>query len=330
MITWPRFGGLRGHFVRTSAGLVVSRRGKLGLASAATSSGPYDNTANSLGGRNAGNYGGSWHLSQGLHRGRVTPAFLLLPGQRDARQKGGAGVAADRPDAGAAVSQFLRVRSVRRCGLVPTPRRPAYAIPDEIAATSTFALRYDGTKRLHQADDAIARITAERLVRQLERSGYVLMGRPPAVVPAARGCHKDPSAKCNHRPIDLLCPYSTPSIASGLNYTPQKLTAGRGEVEITLRRLAGMTVPALVSVVTAGPCGAPANAVSDVVKRDWMRRGAEQRGSSIGQRSDTGRSNARGHREGNERTKDHALYRNTLFCGRARCPASTGGVWTYA
>jgi hypothetical protein len=29
------------------------------LASAATSSGPYDNTANSLGGRNAGNYGGS-------------------------------------------------------------------------------------------------------------------------------------------------------------------------------------------------------------------------------------------------------------------------------
>ena len=28
------------------------------LASAATSSGPYDNTANSLGGRNAGNYGG--------------------------------------------------------------------------------------------------------------------------------------------------------------------------------------------------------------------------------------------------------------------------------
>jgi hypothetical protein len=28
------------------------------LASAATPSGPYDNTANSLGGRNAGNYGG--------------------------------------------------------------------------------------------------------------------------------------------------------------------------------------------------------------------------------------------------------------------------------
>jgi hypothetical protein len=29
------------------------------MASAAAPSGPYDNTANSLGGRNAGNYGGS-------------------------------------------------------------------------------------------------------------------------------------------------------------------------------------------------------------------------------------------------------------------------------
>jgi len=37
----------------------VSGNDLVPLASAATSSGPYDNTANSLGGRNAGNYGGS-------------------------------------------------------------------------------------------------------------------------------------------------------------------------------------------------------------------------------------------------------------------------------
>ena len=57
--------------------------------------------------------------------------------------------------------------------------RPATA--DEIAETLSFALRYDGRKRVHHADDAMARITAERLVRHLERSGFVLMKRPPAV-----------------------------------------------------------------------------------------------------------------------------------------------------
>ena len=68
---------------------------------------------------------------------------------------------------------------------------------------------------------------------------------------------------------------------------------------------------ASVSVAAADPCDAPANAVSGVVKGDWVRRRTEQRCSSIGQRSDTGRSNPRGHREGNERTKDHAFHRKT-------------------
>ena len=53
------------------------------------------------------------------------------------------------------------------------------ASPDEIAQALSFALRYDGRKRVHQADDAMARITADRLVRHLERSGFVLMKRPP-------------------------------------------------------------------------------------------------------------------------------------------------------
>jgi hypothetical protein len=60
--------------------------------------------------------------------------------------------------------------------------RPATA--GEIAETLSFALRYEGRKRVHTADDVMARITAERLVRHLERSGYVLMRRPEAPAPS--------------------------------------------------------------------------------------------------------------------------------------------------
>jgi hypothetical protein len=63
--------------------------------------------------------------------------------------------------------------------------RPATA--DEIAETLAFALRYDGRKRVHDADLAMGRITAERLVRHLEQSGFVVMKRPLAAAPAAGG-----------------------------------------------------------------------------------------------------------------------------------------------
>jgi len=56
--------------------------------------------------------------------------------------------------------------------------RPATA--DEIAQTLAFALQYDGRKRVHQADSFLARIAAERLVLHLERSGFVVMKKPPA------------------------------------------------------------------------------------------------------------------------------------------------------
>jgi hypothetical protein len=57
------------------------------------------------------------------------------------------------------------------------------ATPNEIAETLSFALRYEGRKRIHHADDAMARITADRLVRHLERSGFVLMKKPAAPAP---------------------------------------------------------------------------------------------------------------------------------------------------
>ena len=51
--------------------------------------------------------------------------------------------------------------------------RPATS--GEIADALSFALRYQGRKRVHQADDMMARITAERLIQHLTASGFVVM-----------------------------------------------------------------------------------------------------------------------------------------------------------
>jgi hypothetical protein len=67
--------------------------------------------------------------------------------------------------------------------------RPATA--DEIADTLSLALRYQGRKRVHHADDAMTRITAERLVQHLEASGFVLMKGPPRGAPTT--AHMPPS-----------------------------------------------------------------------------------------------------------------------------------------
>ena len=69
--------------------------------------------------------------------------------------------------------------------------RPASAL--EIQESLSFALRYAGRKRVHHADDAMARITAERLVQHLELSGYVLMKRPERAAPSTSG-HGHPNA----------------------------------------------------------------------------------------------------------------------------------------
>jgi hypothetical protein len=66
------------------------------------------------------------------------------------------------------------------------------ATPDEIAAALAFALRYRGRKRVFDADDPMARITAERLVQHLEASGFVVMKKPPASAPTTT--HMPPSS----------------------------------------------------------------------------------------------------------------------------------------
>lgn len=60
--------------------------------------------------------------------------------------------------------------------------RPATS--EEIGESLSYALRYDGRKRVHHADELMAKITAERLVRHLERCGFVLMKRPDAAAPS--------------------------------------------------------------------------------------------------------------------------------------------------
>ena len=64
---------------------------------------------------------------------------------------------------------------------------------EEIEQSLSFALRYDGRKRVRHADDAMARITAERLVQHLERSGYVLMKRPDAAA-LSTSRHRHPNS----------------------------------------------------------------------------------------------------------------------------------------
>jgi transketolase len=53
------------------------------------------------------------------------------------------------------------------------------ADPVEVADALAYALLYDGKRCVHHADDAMARITAERLIRHLEQAGFVLMRAAP-------------------------------------------------------------------------------------------------------------------------------------------------------
>jgi len=53
------------------------------------------------------------------------------------------------------------------------------ASAEEIADAIAFALRYSGRKRVHDAAEMMSLIVAKRLVAHLERSGFVVMKRPP-------------------------------------------------------------------------------------------------------------------------------------------------------
>ena len=62
---------------------------------------------------------------------------------------------------------------------MPEDPRLTPASTDDVKDALAFALRFDGRKRTHSGDELMARITAERLVKHLERSGFVVIRKPP-------------------------------------------------------------------------------------------------------------------------------------------------------
>jgi hypothetical protein len=54
-------------------------------------------------------------------------------------------------------------------------------------ADPSYALRFQGRKRVQNADEIMAEIVAKRLVEHLEPAGFVVMKRPAAIGAAALG-----------------------------------------------------------------------------------------------------------------------------------------------
>jgi hypothetical protein len=72
------------------------------------------------------------------------------------------------------------------------PDKLTPADPKDLADTVAFALRFEGRKRVHQADEYMAAIAAERIVRHLERAGFVVLKKPPLGGGDALGCGFEP------------------------------------------------------------------------------------------------------------------------------------------
>jgi hypothetical protein len=65
--------------------------------------------------------------------------------------------------------------------LPPPPRRASY---EEVVKTLSFGLRFNGRKPFAQASSLMARITAEHLLKHLDRCGFELVKRPDARAPS--------------------------------------------------------------------------------------------------------------------------------------------------
>ena len=61
------------------------------------------------------------------------------------------------------------------------------ATAEDLVGALAFALRFEGRKRTHSADEIMAEIVARRLVDHLERAGFVVMKRPSISGGAAIG-----------------------------------------------------------------------------------------------------------------------------------------------
>ena len=52
------------------------------------------------------------------------------------------------------------------------------ADPRDLAEAIAFALRYRGGKRVHQGEEYMAQVAAERIVEHLARARFVVMKKP--------------------------------------------------------------------------------------------------------------------------------------------------------
>ncbi len=72
-----------------------------------------------------------------------------------------------------------------------TTLRPATVADIEDALA--FALRFDGRKRVHNGDEFMAQITAQRLAEHLARSGFVALKKPPPKLLGTPSRRSDPT-----------------------------------------------------------------------------------------------------------------------------------------
>ncbi len=69
------------------------------------------------------------------------------------------------------------------------PDRDALTLadPSDLASALAYALRFQGRRRIHDADEIMAEIVARRLVEHLDSAGFVVMKRPAEIGGAALG-----------------------------------------------------------------------------------------------------------------------------------------------
>ena len=61
---------------------------------------------------------------------------------------------------------------------MPDDEKLTPADPRDLADATAFSLRFEGRKRKHDAVEYMAAIAAERVVRHLERAGFVVLKKP--------------------------------------------------------------------------------------------------------------------------------------------------------
>jgi hypothetical protein len=85
---------------------------------------------------------------------------------------------------------------------MPDDEKLTPADPKDIADAIAFSLKFEGRKRVHDADAFMASIAAARIVRHLERAGFVVMRKPP--IGGSTPLNPPPPPGWPHTPEDQL------------------------------------------------------------------------------------------------------------------------------